>query len=145
MSLETICPATQNVQAPGKRLTITPTSPGEISHATGVLNFFSSGKAGNFKTSTATTDGAALLSTVNGKKTGAPFSLVDGQDFGSYAMGDSSLILTYNQQPSQIFDAVYGDVDASDIIEKANLLIVSSDATPCATHVLLRLEQPPGR
>ncbi len=146
MTLETICPATQDVNAIGKRLKITPTSPGEISHLAGTLNFFNSGgRSGTFKSSSATTDGSAILSTVNHKKTGTRFSLVDGQNFGAYSMGDNTLTLTYDQQPHENFDAVYGNVDSNSIVQTADLLRVTGDATPCATHVLLHLQQPSGR
>lgn len=146
LSLETLCPATQTVDAPGKGLTITPASPGEIVHVAGILNFFASGgRSGTFKSSAATTDGAAIVSTVNGKTTGAPFSLADSQSFGDYTMTDTALTLTYDQQQPQTFQAVYGDVDSSGVVQKADLLTVSDDATPCATHALLRIQQPGGR
>jgi hypothetical protein len=141
MNIETLCPASQTVDANGNSLKLTSTSPGEIAHTTGTLNFFASGTSGNFKTSSAVTDGSAILSTINGKATGTPFSLTDEQNFGTYRMGDSSLILTFDKQQPLTFQAVYGGVDSSNIAHRANLLIVSDATTPaCATHILLSVQ-----
>lgn len=145
-SIETICPASQTVDAKGKGLTLTPTSAGDIGHTAGILNFFATGgRAGTFKSSSAVTDGSTIVSTVNKQTTGSPFSLADTQNFGSYSMTDDSLTLTFDKQQSQTFEAVFGGVDSSGVIQKANLLTVSSDKTPCATLVLMRLQQPGGR
>jgi hypothetical protein len=145
-SIETICPASQTVDSKGKGLTLTPTSPGEISHSAGILNFFSgSGRTGTFKSSDGQTDGSAIVSTVNKQVTGLPFSLTDSQNFGNYSMTDDTLTLTFDKQQPQTFEAVYGGVGATGVVQKANLLMVSADTSPCATQILMRLQQPGGR
>lgn len=140
MNIETLCPASQTVDANHRSLKLTPTSPGEIAHTAGTLNFFASGFSGNFKSSSGATDGAAIISAIHHKTTGKTFSLTDGQGFGLYRMTATSLTLTFDQQQPQTFQAVYGGVDSNNIAHRVNLLTVS-DATPaCATHVLLSLQ-----
>jgi hypothetical protein len=145
MNVETLCPAVQTVNSKGKSLKLTPKSPGEITHTAGTLNFLSSGFSGNFKWSVAVTDGSAIVSTVNGKTTGAPFQLVDGQNFGQYAEGHGELTLTFDQQKPMKFVAVYGQGDANDITHKVNLLMVSDSKPACATDMILSLQADSGR
>jgi hypothetical protein len=145
VNIETVCPAGQTVDTTGKALSITPTSAGEISHTAGAYNFFATGLSGTIKTSYAVTDGSAILSKVNGNAIGNPFSLSDAQTFGGYRMTSSTLTITFDKQQPVTYEAVYGNTDSSGIIQAANLLTVSDDATPCGTLVLMHLQQPGGR
>jgi len=145
VNIESICPASQTVDTTGKALSITPTSAGEISHIAGSYNFFASGFSGTIKTSYGTTDGAAIISKVNGKASGNRFSLTDNQTFGTYRMTSDTLTITFDQQQPVTYQAVYGNVDSSGIIQSADLLTVSNGATPCGTLVLMHLQQPGGR
>ena len=145
VSIENICPATQTVDTTGKALALTPTSAGDLSHPAGSFNFFATGLVGTIKTSFGTSDGSAILSTVNGKTSGNPFKLADDQTFGSYKMTSDTLTITFDKQDPVTFQAVYGNADSNGIIQGANLLTVSDDATPCGTLILMRLQQPGGR
>ena len=145
VNIEQVCPAAQTVDTTGKALSLTPTSAGEISHTAGTYNFFATGLVGNIKTSYGVTDGSAILSKVNGNATGNPFSLADNQTFGSYKMTSDALTITFDKQDPITFQAVYGNADSNGIIQGADLLRVSDDATPCGTLILMRLQQPGGR